>query len=195
MQKLSNTELSLLKIKKSIQDLKQDRINEYNENPKICKQCDNILSYENRKKIFCNHTCSAIFNNKARADLVKWQCVGCEKENISLPYKVKKYCNHFCQQIKRKENSYEKLKKGLITDRSLIRTILKREFGDKCFDCGLTEWRGHKIPLEVDHIDGNAGNNNFDNIRLICPNCHGITPTWKGRNKGNGRAARGLPLY
>ena len=99
------------------------------------------------------------------------------------------------QKLSNTESSLLKLKKGLITDRSLIRTILKREFGDKCFDCGLTEWRGHKIPLEVDHIDGNAGNNNFDNIRLICSNCYRITPTWKGRNKGNGRAARGLHLY
>jgi hypothetical protein len=51
------------------------------------------------------------------------------------------------------------------------------------------------IPLELDHIDGDAGNNNYDNLRVLCPNCHALTPTFKAKNKGKGRAARGLPLF
>jgi hypothetical protein len=197
MQKLSKAEagaLGIAKSRKTINELKQKRIDEYNNNPSICKCCNKSLSYKNRKKIFCNHTCSAIFNNKQRSEIVKWNCYGCGKEHNTLPYKVKKYCNHSCQNAKIKEDSFERLKQGLISDRSLIRNILKREFGNKCFECELETWRGYPIPLEVDHIDGNAGNNTYLNLRLICPNCHSITPTWKGRNKGNGRAARGLPL-
>lgn len=197
MQKLSKAEagaLGIAKARNTINSLKKQRIEEYNKNPSKCKYCKKDLSYEDRKKTFCNHTCSATFNNKQRANLVIWSCYGCGKEHNTLPYKVKKYCNHSCQNLKIKEDSFERLKQGLISDRSLIRNILKREFGHKCFDCNLTEWRGHPIPLEVDHIDGNAGNNDYRNLRLVCPNCHGITPTWKGKNKGNGRAARGLPL-
>ena len=44
-----------------------------------------------------------------------------------------------------------------------------------------------KIPLEVEHIDGNFQNNNEDNLILLCPNCHSLTSTYKGANKGHGR--------
>lgn len=49
---------------------------------------------------------------------------------------------------------------------------------------------GQPIPIELDHIDGNPENNELDNLRLICPNCHAQTPTYKGANKGNGRHER-----
>jgi len=39
------------------------------------------------------------------------------------------------------------------------------------------------IPLELDHIDGNHQNNALDNLRLLCPNCHSLTPTFRGKNK------------
>ena len=42
----------------------------------------------------------------------------------------------------------------------------------------------------LDHIDGNADNNNLINLRLVCSNCDSQLPTYKGRNKGNGRFKR-----
>jgi len=197
MQKLSKAEagrLGIAKARSTIHKLKQNRILEYNCNPKKCKECSSVLDYENRKKTFCSHTCSATHNNKKRTKLVEWECLGCKKKHSSPPYKVKKYCNHTCQHIVTKAESFEKLKSGSISDRGMIRSIFKREFGNQCFECGLSEWRGFSMPLEVDHVDGNAGNNNFNNLRLLCPNCHSITDTWKGKNKGNGRGSRGLPL-
>ena len=47
-----------------------------------------------------------------------------------------------------------------------------------------------EINLEIDHTDGNAYNNVPSNLRLICPNCHSQTSTYKNRNKGNGRKLR-----
>lgn len=47
-----------------------------------------------------------------------------------------------------------------------------------------------KIPLEVDHIDGNFRNNQIDNLRLLCPNCHSLTSNYKSLNKGKGRSNR-----
>lgn len=49
----------------------------------------------------------------------------------------------------------------------------------KCIHCGLSEWMGLKITLELDHIDGDRTNNVRDNLRCLCPNCHSITDTWK----------------
>ena len=53
-----------------------------------------------------------------------------------------------------------------------------------CSTCKLSIWLGKELPLELDHIDGDCTNHTLENIRLLCPNCHALTPTWRGRNKG-----------
>lgn len=52
-----------------------------------------------------------------------------------------------------------------------------------CAHCGLSEWQGQRLPLELDHKDGISDNNSRDNLEYLCPNCHSLTPTWRGRNK------------
>ena len=54
---------------------------------------------------------------------------------------------------------------------------------NKCFSCGIDSWLGQKITLEVDHINGISNDHTIKNLRLLCPNCHSLTPTWRGRNK------------
>lgn len=75
------------------------------------------------------------------------------------------------------------------TDRTR-RIVLIKSHGHACFNCKLSEWQGQPIPLELDHIDGNHENNLETNLRVLCPNCHAQTPTYKAKNKGNGRASR-----
>lgn len=53
-----------------------------------------------------------------------------------------------------------------------------------CDSCGITEWLGQPAPLHLDHKDGNHSNNNLTNLRLVCPNCHALTPNYCGKNKG-----------
>jgi len=60
----------------------------------------------------------------------------------------------------------------------------------KCEVCGITQWMGKPAPVELDHRDGNPTNNELSNLRLICPNCHAQTNTYKGRNMGQGRYYR-----
>lgn len=51
-----------------------------------------------------------------------------------------------------------------------------------CEICKLSEWLDKPLTLELDHIDGNHFNNNLKNLRILCPNCHSQTSTFRGRN-------------
>jgi len=67
-----------------------------------------------------------------------------------------------------------KLRKRLLRDKI---------FEHKCSSCNSSSWLGKPIPLELDHKNGNHKDNSLDNLRLLCPNCHALTPTYRGKNK------------
>jgi hypothetical protein len=72
-----------------------------------------------------------------------------------------------------------------------VRWHIESEQGGRCALCGVpAEWNAAPLILVLDHIDGDATNNRRDNLRLICPNCDSQLPTYKMRNRGNGRHAR-----
>lgn len=48
-----------------------------------------------------------------------------------------------------------------------------------CQECGISEWQNKSITLQLDHINGDSDDNNVDNLRILCPNCHSKTDTWK----------------
>ena len=54
----------------------------------------------------------------------------------------------------------------------------------KCQFCGCNGcWQNGRISLEIDHVDGDNSNNSIENLRYLCPNCHALTETYRGRNK------------
>ncbi|NWF30088.1 HNH endonuclease [Streptomyces sp. PKU-EA00015] len=72
----------------------------------------------------------------------------------------------------------------------LKRAMLQLGVENRCSLCGIEPtWRGHPLPLEVDHIDSNWRNNRIENLRLLCPNCHSGTDTYRGRGKARHAAA------
>lgn len=105
------------------------------------------------------------------------------------------YCSISCTKEKQKKERRQNFLEGKMVSRGHMKEHLVDICGWKCVQCKNTEWLGEPIPLELDHIDGNAGNNKPENLRLLCPNCHAKTPTHKAKNKGNGRGSRGLPWY
>lgn len=70
-----------------------------------------------------------------------------------------------------------------LTSKSQIRKRLLEEREWKCEECRITEWFGRPITLEVEHVDGNVTNNTKSNLKLLCPNCHSYTPTWRRKKK------------
>lgn len=74
---------------------------------------------------------------------------------------------------------------GVISKR-IIRELLLKERPYKCECCGISEWQGKTIILQVHHIDGNRNNNVRDNLILLCPNCHSQTDNWCNKNNHGG---------
>ena len=134
-----------------------------------------------------------------------------EKKNFEIPtcincgnpvqYFGQKYCGHICQQEYQYKDYISKWKAGLVSGMTgdLIKELsnyvaryLKEKYNSKCARCGWHEVNPftNNIPLEIEHIDGNYLHNTEDNLILLCPNCHSLTATYKGANKGNGRKFR-----
>lgn len=164
----------------------------YNKNPKRCKFCNNILSYEKRKNKFCDHSCSASFVNR---DIQRNYCSGKYIKKMCIVCGTVTKNEKFCSQKCFKKFEWDSIKKeievtGKISGLSTGKKYLKEINGNKCSICGLSEWNGKEIVLIMDHIDGKSDNEFINNLRLICPNCDSQLPTYKGRNKGNGRHNR-----
>ncbi|MCK9576041.1 MAG: HNH endonuclease signature motif containing protein [Candidatus Pacearchaeota archaeon] len=118
------------------------------------------------------------------------ECINCGKE-----IKGNKFCDNKCQA---EYFSNMLLQKWLELDAyerkitSPARRWILSNADNKCSMCGWHEVNEYtnKIPLEIDHIDGNPINNSIDNLRVLCPNCHSLTATYKGANKNSTREYR-----
>jgi hypothetical protein len=124
------------------------------------------------------------------------KCLNCD----NLPERANyKYCSNSCQ-LEYQHADY--IRRWLLGEISGLQSIgvvsvhikryLREKYGDKCVQCGwseINELTG-RTPLVADHVDGNWRNNVESNLRLLCPNCDALTPTYAGLNRGNGRQHR-----
>jgi hypothetical protein len=63
--------------------------------------------------------------------------------------------------------------------RRLIREGLKE---NRCERCGIYEWHGKPLNMQLHHINGDGMDNRLPNLELLCANCHSQTDTYGGRN-------------
>jgi hypothetical protein len=171
----------------------------------INPNCNNKAKYPNK---FCSQKCAGIVNSPGRKHSeetrkkisitqggtgvlinYKKQCLNCGK---SIP---KKFCNNTCKSEYILNNLIKDWLDGKINGNSkgghasYVKKYLLKKYNNKCSKCGWGEINifSKSIPLEVEHMDGNPYNNNPNNVDLLCPNCHSLTKTYRGGNKGNGR--------
>lgn len=123
-----------------------------------------------------------------------YNCKVCGKESKVSLQKMNVYCSNACSAESKLLESIERAKQSLVKERPTLRKVLTRLTGYACDCCGISDWNGKEITLQVDHINGLANDNRLENLRLICPNCHSQSNTFSGRNKGQGRAALGMEL-
>lgn len=126
-----------------------------------------------------------------------FNCLTCGETGIWRHQTVNKYCSLTCQQryqylqyIKEwKEGNVDGRKGKLQTSNHIKRYVLEK-YNHKCAECNINNWNGKSIVLELDHVNGQSTDNREENLRVLCPNCHSQTHTYKAKNKGNGRKER-----
>ncbi len=112
-----------------------------------------------------------------------------------------KYCSNKCQLAAQHTKYIKEWKAGNkdgnvgISSRIIsahVKRYFLEKYGEKCSKCGWNKRhpKSGNVPLDIDHIDGNSENNLEKNLRLLCPNCHSLTPNFKNFNKGKGRSWR-----
>lgn len=197
--------------------IRQRNIDAYNENPNHCKLCgkkieltDKLTPCLARQKVFCSPECKnknqsiVMRENALRLGKTKTGnysraaqkfCKICGKP---VSKASKGFCSNTCY-AEFKYNEYiEKWKRGEVNGlrgeyqlSTHIKKYIFKKYNNKCSECGWDKINPYTgtFPLEIHHKDGNFENNKEENLQLLCPCCHSLTPTYKNHNK-SGRKAR-----
>lgn len=164
----------------------------YEKNPKLCKHCGKVISYERRNNDFCSHSCAASINNigvtrNGTPLLEHSYCLNCKKEIT----RGNKYCNNTCkaeyerkEYIKRWKAGEETGVVGVDNIATAVRIYLREKYNNSCQICGWNEVNPYTgiVPLQIHHIDGDCKNNKEENLQLLCPNHHALTENFGSRN-------------
>lgn len=176
---------------------------------RFCAECGKELKPGQKK--FCSSSCSAKFNNKGRHQTKETRdkiAKSLSRTGEFIPYeekfcpvcgkKIEKKQSTFCSNECFQRYSYEKRVSEWKKDPemfakeevpSVIRRYLFEKYNCKCQKCGwgeVNETTG-KVPLEVHHLNGDCTDNREENLQLLCPNCHSLTPNNGSLNKQSKR--------
>ena len=179
-------------------ELKYTAVTQHEAAARRCGCCGTLLTYEKRRNKFCSHSCAAAINNQGivRNGIARERrthCLRCGEQISGAGYL---YCSKACASTHRADKFAERLVSnspdvGHGSPASVRRHLIKLR-GEQCEECGWNKRHPitDRVPLEVDHVDGNYKNNRMENLKLLCPNCHSLTLTFRNLNKGNGRKFR-----
>jgi hypothetical protein len=145
------------------------------------KQCPKCNKEHTKPGSYCSRSCanSRVWSkeiNERRSAKLAGRTVGSGK---SVPADLAKWKANIKQAWLSKYNATPFTELGMENRR-------RRVFEEQnycCNNCGISEWFSKPISLELEHKDGNSTNNSRENLEGLCPNCHSITDTWRGRNK------------
>lgn len=169
----------------------------------LMNRCSNC-NRETKNKKYCSRSCSASVNNRgllrnqpggtvqARATIL---CRACASP---ISQKAKIYCSVSCQAKFQTQQMIQNWIDGTWdgSDSQGASRVLKKylieQSGNKCSKCKWDRINPvtNKVPLEINHIDGDAYNNRQENLEVLCPNCHSLTPNYKALNKNGKRRYR-----
>ncbi len=155
---------------------------------KTCPKCGEA---HNKSGTFCSRRCanSRVFSDaaKLKKSIATKRYLATDKATVDRHNRSKPdYTNRSAKHISNKQMRIEdpnipfsELKPG---ER---RARVEYEQDGRCAICGMTPlWNGKLLKFEMDHISGTRTDESRENLRLICPNCHSQTPTFKvGNNK------------
>lgn len=133
----------------------------------VCSICNTTFQYKNdsHKKIFCSIQCS---NQSRRGPNFK----ACTRTIAEHHEFIRSQSLHQTLTSPFDSLSFERKRKKILIEQN-----------NKCLQCGLSEWQGQPLLIEIDHINGLNTDDRRSNMRGLCPNCHSLTNTFRGRNK------------
>jgi hypothetical protein len=155
---------------------------------KLCKKCGSEFTPEKGLLNFCSMKCTKgreqtpEMSQKKREKMIPhWKEGGLFREYDwdtlnKNPEKIMSSLTSWYLKAERR------ILNGEILSTETTKKYLIEKHGHKCWQCEATEWQGKFLHLEMDHIDGDNKNNELSNVRILCPNCHSITPTWRYKN-------------
>jgi hypothetical protein len=132
---------------------------------------------------------------KRRKERILCQC-GCNREVARSAASGARFYSVQCvrdyeyrRYIERWLRGLETGNRGLVQVSNHVRRYLIEKHGEQCQRCGWNERNlaTGRIPITVSHINGDWSDSREENLELLCPNCHSLTPTYGALNRGNGR--------
>lgn len=154
-----------------------------------CQACPNLFEPKRSNHLFCSSVCYSRNHHRNRIKNLKNKCACGTPIHVTsktcIPcapqYKINNFINDW---LAGKEPG------GTIYGLSqTVRAYLLKQADYKCSICGFNERHpdDNSCILEIDHIDGDGTNHKPDNLRVLCPNHHALTSTYRNRNKNSKR--------